>query len=525
MLTGIEQGLRTDALTLLRWLAYAKSPPNLGQLVDATVIDLTAEGTVKMEDRPGVDDTLEILSGLVTTEGVEGNYDDSYEIEDAHSKWSGSEDEIEPTSHRQQVRKYTRVRLAHFSVKEYLESKRILQGSAKDFHLESAREHRILSQSCLVYLLHYSSHNEKLSTEHDLATFPLLLYAAESWFYHAGLQQAADATHEARFLCGEDSLRDWLRVHQPDLSWRRPFSQLGDIGSSLYYASFVGLEAVVGELLKAGSDVNAQGGHYGNALQAASGGGHEKVVQVLMNAGADVNAQGGGYGNALQAASGGGHEKVVHMLMNAGADVNAQGGLYGNALQAASHQGHEKVVQVLMNAGADVNAQGGSYDDALQAASEGGYEKVVQMLMNAGADVNAQGRYFGNALQVASQQGHEKVVQILINVGADVNAQGGHYGNALQAASEGGYEKVVQMLINAGADVNAQGGYFGNALQAASEGGHEKVVQMLINVGANVNAQEGLYGNALQAASGGGHEKVVQMLVNEVVEPVLSFFI
>jgi hypothetical protein len=55
-----------------------------------------------------------------------------------------------------------------------------------------------------------------------------------------------------------------------------PFNQLGEIGSSAYYASFVGLEAAVQEFLKACADVNAQGGEYGNALQAASYGGHEK---------------------------------------------------------------------------------------------------------------------------------------------------------------------------------------------------------------------------------------------------------
>ena len=477
MLAGIDESLRPDACKLLRWLAYAKSPPSLGELVDATIIDLAADGSVEVEDRPGLDDTLEILSGLVTVVGRRENEDVLEDVEDAGGyELESGDDEAELVSGHQQIRWDTKVRLAHFSVKEYLESKRILEGSAKDFSFESSREHGILCQSCLVYITHYSRSEEKLCMAQDLATFPLLRYAAQSWFYHARLQNATQVTREARLLCSEDTLRDWLQVHQPDRARGRPFSQLEDVGPSLYYASLVGLEQVVGVLLATGADVNAAGGHYGNALQAASEGGREKMVQILIDAGADVNAAGGGYGNALQAASAGGHEKMVQMLIDAGADVNVAGGYYGNALQAASVGGHEKVVSMLRDAGADVNAAGGYYGNALQAASEGGHEKVVQILIDAGADVNAQGGDDGNALQAASTHGHEKVVQMLIDAGADVNAAGGYYGNALYEASVHGHEKVVQMLIDAGADVNAAGGYYDNALYAASVRGREKVV-------------------------------------------------
>ena len=419
ILTGIDKRLRTDAMKLLRWLAYAKSPPSLSELVDATIIDWTAEGNVEVEDRPGLYDTLEILSGLVIAAGVDRESDRSYEEENAESEGrEGEGDKNELASRRQQADRDTKVRLAHFSVKEYLESKRILESSAEDFYLESSREHRVLSQSCLTYLMYYNSSEEKLSTSQDLTTFPLLRYAAESWFYHSALQEAGTVTREVALLCTETMLRDWLRVHEPDQTWKLSFEEMNDVGSSLYYASFIGLERVVGDLLNTDAEVNAQGGQYGNALQAASEGGYEKVVQMLIDAGAEVNAQGGEYGSALQAASWEGHDKVVQMLMDAGADVNAQGGYFDNALQAASWEGHDKVVQMLMDAGADVNAQGGYFGNALQAASERGHEKVVQMLIDAGAEVNAQGGECSSALQAASWRGHEKMVQMLHSNGA-----------------------------------------------------------------------------------------------------------
>ena len=510
MLTGIEKRSRKDALVLLRWLAYARSPPSLGELAEARIIDPAEDGSVNVDDRGGLEDSLDILAGLITVEGVCGGHDASKDL------WLDDSDSQEldqnfPHSIRQ-VEKDIRVRLAHFSVKEYLESEGILRSNVKMFYLESAREHRFLAQSCLTYLLHYSSSEEKASDQRDLTAFPLLEYAAHSWFYHSRLQGSDEVEREINLLQSDVSRHNWCLVHQPDLSWYGPFARNRDVGTGLYYACFLGLGDVVGGLLSAGADVNVSGGEYGNALQAASISGHDNVAEILTERGADVNTSGGKCGNALQAASWRGHEKVVSMLIKRGADVNAQGGLFGNALQAASAGGHEKVVEMLLEQGADINAQDSFHGTALRAASDRGHGKVVSMLIEGGADVNAQKGRYGNVLQGASWGGHEKVVSTLIQGGAVVNAQGGFYGNALQVASDRGHEKVASMLIEGGANVNAQGGTFGNALQAASAGGHEEVVEMLIERGAHVNAQGGTYGNALQAASLAGHEKVVQML-------------
>ncbi|MCJ1313782.1 hypothetical protein MMC25_007462 [Agyrium rufum] len=480
MLSGIEEMYRKDALTLLRWLAYAQTPPTLGELVDAAIVDLV-EDRVDFDDRGDLKSTLNILSGLVT---VVKYTNDKYENEEFISDGSDEKDDINNVD-RHYASADTKVRLAHFSVKEYLESSRILDSNAKAFHLKPAREHQVLTQSCLAYITCYSSHCDKLSTKEDLIEYPLLTYAARSWFHHSlAQQQGEEGDCEALLFTSEEVMHDWLLIHQPDRTWKGPFGGIKDAGSGLYYASFIGLEAAVRMLLERGAEVNAQGGEYNNALQAASLRGHEKVVAMLLKRGAEVNAQGGQYGNALQAASLRGHEKVVAMLLERGAEVNAQGGQYGNALQAASSEGNQKVVAMLLERGAEVNAQGGHYGNALQAASRQGHEKVVAMLLERGAEVNAQGGYYGNALQAASLRGHEKVVAMLLKRGAEVNAQGGEYGNALQVASLRGHEKVVAMLLERGAEVNAQGGYYGNALQAASLRGYEEVVAMLLERGA-----------------------------------------
>jgi ankyrin repeat protein len=486
-----------EAITLLRWLAYARSPPTLGELVDASITDPQEESFIDTSERGGLRDVLNILSGLVTIVENQGAHMRNY-------SWAGFVNNDTSTAsngqctnmfHSQHLTIDTRVKLAHFSVKEYLESERMLGSRADHFHLDNAIGHQSIAQSCLTYLRYYSISNEKTSTEQDFELFPMLKYAAESWFYHAALQHSVEGCREASFLENDSTRYDWLSIHDPNASWVKPFSKRRNTAPGrgiasplgLYYASLLGLDAVVHRLLSHGADINAQGGRYGNALQAASATAKPKVVRLLLDSGVDVNAQGGYYGNALQAASRASKIEMVELLLDNGADVNAHGGYYGNALQAASTAGDVDKVLLLLNSGADVTIKGGWCGTVLQAASARGELEVVKLLLDSGADVNAQGGYYGDALQAASAEGNLKMVQLLLDNGADVNAQGGWYDNALYAASEEGHTGIVRLLLESGVDINAQGGRFDSALQAASVEGHTEIVHLLQSTNALAN--------------------------------------
>jgi ankyrin repeat protein len=514
MLLGIEEMYHQQALTLLQWLAYARSPPTLGELVEAAIIDPIEEISIDMESRGDIEDTLNILAGLVATQESQapddqGGLETELSVVDVSSVESGC---TNITHYRRFLSSKTRVRLAHFSVKEYLESKRMLQGEANHFYLESAVGHRILAQSCLTYLQHYSASSDKTLTEQDLALFPLVEYSAQSWYYHATLQSDGEVNREVSFLLSDGAREAWLHVHNPDNFWKEPSKTLvHEPSPALYYASLLGLGAVVKTLVDRGADVNAQGGENANALQAASLGGHKEVVQLLLNKDADVNAQGGRYGNALRAASTEGHQEVVQLLLEKGADVNAQDRDHGNALEAASFRGFENIVRLLLDKGAIIEAEG-VRRGSLSSACIGGHIGLVRLLLDEGACINAQGNNFGNSLQAASLGGHAELVQFLLDKGADVHDQGGHYGNALQAAASEGFPEVVQLLLDNGAVANAPSRNQTSALQAASFRGYSKIVQLLLNNDADVNAQGGCYGTALQAASVKGHKEVVQLL-------------
>ncbi|RJE17605.1 Ankyrin repeat protein [Aspergillus sclerotialis] len=473
ILCGIAVEYVEDVRRILTLLCFSTRPLTVNELVDAHAVELSEPPRLDRDGRSyEQDDIVDICLGLI-------------EI-------AATEDDNRRTT--------LVVRIAHFSVQEYLQSDRILQQNSRIFAMRSASTNTEIAQICLVYLLEPALSRGVLD-EVKLKEFPFALFAAMHWFHHYANSKEGKTGIEGLVLrLFEDeakSFATWIRLHNIDRPWMtcRDFGYpIADMASPLYYAALLGLEFVsnsiiaddTGEANLPGT-VNAQGGHYGNALQAASSGGHAKLVQILLDRGADVNAQGGHYGNALQAASSGGHANLVQILLDRGADVNAQGGFHGSALQTAADGGHENIVQMLLDRGAD--AQGRQLSNALQAASLAGHEKVARILLDRGADVNAQGGHYGNALLAASFGGNEKLAQILLDRGADVNALDGGFGNALQAASFGGHEKLVQMLLDRGADINAQRGFYGSALQAASHGGHEKLVKMLLDRGADLHAE------------------------------------
>ena len=347
---------------------------------------------------------LDFLPGLVTLV-----YSEDW---DSYTPLNEEDDSIKTGEVGQ---KHHNIRLAHFSVKEYLVSDRI---RASQYSIKEITANISIAETCLVYLLQFDKPDSL--TPGTLEDLPLVGYAAKHWTLHArwagGDAIAFNLLVIEFFLSKEGAFVNWVRLSDPDEpAWKDPniTKKIKSIASPLYYASLTGLIEPVRMLLEKGADVNAQGGDKGNALQAASANGHDQIVQQLLEKGADVNAQDGLYSNALQAASLRGHDQIVQQLLEKGADANAQGRLYGNALQAASANGHDQIVQQLLEKGADVNAQGGWHGNALQAASLEGHDQIVQQLLEKGADVNAQGGLYGNALQAASIKGHDQIVQRL----------------------------------------------------------------------------------------------------------------
>lgn len=492
ILCAIKEEHIKYVLSMLQWLVSSARPLRLEELAEVIAIDIYSNPRFDVERRfLEKRDALKICSSLVTTVDV------------VNDLFSGGET-------------HTEIKLAHFSVKEYLLSDRIRMGPAERYSITHVGSNEYIGEACISYLLHFE--DPSLFVLHDVSDFPLARYAARYWTQHVRHADAdARTVHQLTIDLFASETRaygnlNWL--YDPDYQRREASARKNYRFSPppLYYASQAGLVKATKLLIEAGADVNAGGGRCGSALQAAAASGTEDVVELLIAHGADVNFQGGLFGNALQAAAANGFQSLVEVLLAAAANVDAKGGEYSFALQAASFEGHHEIVKCLIAHGADVNAERGRYGNALLAAASEGHTSIVEQLLVHGADPNAEGGFFGRALHEAAGRGHQRVVELLVQHGAYVNLLGGDR-FPLQAAAFEGQHEILEFLLHSGADVNAQGGYYHTALQAGSSGGSALVIEQLLANGAEVNLEGGTFGNALQAACYKGHEKCAHLLL------------
>lgn len=495
MLHEIEaDGHIDNAVKILRWLCLSSRPLRVSEVVEILAVDNGDEGGFSPDERPpDPADVIAVCSSLISchpnSDDDDGSDDDDDEdnwFHDSDSSAGQPEDEAEAEAEADEnvfegqitdgriagiAGDHTAcypgvIRLAHFSVKEYLLSDRCRLHA----HFRSSSSHQQMAEECLHYLLYAAE--QRTTAESVTLEYPLLQYAAAHWWQHA---RNAEDDHEepqnsttvrlaVRLL--ESSARSSLsavRWPYPDrLDQSASLWASGTYEPALHYAALIGLPVVVEAVLNKGADVNEKGGQFYDALQAASNNGYQKVVQILLDHKADANGQ-LDRGGPLREASSNGHEAVVRMLLAAGADVNARRVYYHHAVRLApadlkAKPNIETMQRSLVRFMRLDALSGRTGITALMAAAQHGHKKVVQMLLDNKAEVNAQDESLGSALQAASSNGFLDVVQILLKAGAKVDAQCGHSGNALQAASSYGSMDVAQLLLDAGADVNARTG-------------------------------------------------------------------
>ena len=288
ILENIEDDrVRARVKLVLQLVAVAMEPLSLDDIVEALAVDCESE-TIDPKGRiqdPSV--VLKHCSNLL----------------ELYDYWTGYVQSAK-----------LRLRFAHFSVKEYLVSPRILQSPRPSsfFAIAEQEAHRISTTICLIYLISIPD------MKSDTNSF--LKYSATYWHQHVK-QITGKSRRELEvglamklFVSPSNILiARWLSIHDP-----QPFGSPMFICSPIYFSSLLGLINITAALIARHADVNLRGGVYGNALQAASFGGHKEIVELLLERGAEVNMQGGEYGSALQAASYGGHKEIVELLLERG---------------------------------------------------------------------------------------------------------------------------------------------------------------------------------------------------------------
>lgn len=180
MLLGIPKAQQHTARCVLQWLAFSARPMTLGEVAEALIVDTRQQKIAVGERRFDAHDVLKNCTSLVSL-GQQIGSDSFFDIDFIKSKHkyfllgllSQRTDTMDNTAE---------IRLAHYSVKEYLTSKEMQNGPASTFAVVKTVAHEYMTEAYLIYLL--SFHQEDALYEGIIRDFPFLSYAARHWHEH-----------------------------------------------------------------------------------------------------------------------------------------------------------------------------------------------------------------------------------------------------------------------------------------------------------------------------------------------------
>ena len=163
ILCKIDPLFKREVLHILQWLTCSLRPLSLDEVAEIVAFDVDSDWKFNDENRLAEpEDVLNMCSSLVIS--------------------------VEPDSES----KATIVRLAHFSVKEYLISDRIRTGSAAFFSIDEEASNVVIGGTTLSCLHLYDEALFPSSREFSIQ-FPLAKYSAMFWYCH--LSTIGDAAY------------------------------------------------------------------------------------------------------------------------------------------------------------------------------------------------------------------------------------------------------------------------------------------------------------------------------------------
>ncbi|CAD6586135.1 MAG: hypothetical protein ASARMPRED_002451 [Alectoria sarmentosa] len=289
ILCSIDEEHAEDALKVLQWLAFSNEPLKLREVAEATAITLGDMPRFDPEDRlRHPTDILAICSSLIHLSAAEG-----FRLPSPTPPPFSEEDHTQ----------HLEVRLAHYSVKEYLVSERIKRAKAAFYSICEASANVFLARSCLVYLMYFDKPLSDPVAAY-LYEYPLLWYSAREWDIHVA--RVLNMNHGVHidsvlrdfFLSENSACINCLLVSKPllyDPPERQRVGDYTDFGRRicLYYASRLGLLKICKTLLEQGM----RAGHRTSddlldTVITPSGiavlNAHEAAVQLLLNHDTDV---------------------------------------------------------------------------------------------------------------------------------------------------------------------------------------------------------------------------------------------
>ena len=409
------------------------------------------------------------------------------------------------------------VQFSHFTVKEFLTSKRLANSKhVSRYHILLQPAHTFLARACLSVLLNLDDDIDKTRIEE----FPLARYAAEHWVDHAQFEDVSQHIQDGigrLFDRDKPHFAAWVWVYDIDdpfgLHMYHTHPEKPD-GSPLYYAALCGLYNMTERLIISyPQDVNSRGGQRATPLHAALGKQRLEIVQLLLEHGADVIAKDNEKRAPVHIASQCGEVRIIQSLLDRGADPNAENTMCETPLYLASSHGRLGSAELLLNRGADVDHRSTWGWTSLHVASQNGHQDVARLLLDHDADAHAQkGGNRWTPLHLASDKGKLEVAQLLLERAADVDARDKWDWTSLHLASRGGHLDVLRLLLDRGADANAQTSQQLTPLHLAAYNGHLQAAEVLLAHGVDLQIRSKKGQTAFEQASEMGHLEVAQLL-------------
>jgi uncharacterized membrane protein len=154
ILVRIDGVAYRQAFNVLQWLVSAPRPMLIEELVEVCAINLENTSILLEEQYRLINHNMfELLHDLITIQPPLPEIGE--EVDRVHI-----------------------VALAHFSVQEFLVGNDIFQTDAGKFHIDFDRSHMFMARSCLAYLYHFNSYDNRKQK------FPLREYAWYNWERH-----------------------------------------------------------------------------------------------------------------------------------------------------------------------------------------------------------------------------------------------------------------------------------------------------------------------------------------------------
>lgn len=556
MLRRIEDIHHTEAVSILRWLMYSKRPLLLIEVNEIAAFDSSmetgpaeddAEISFSPEDRfPNSSEIRNMLSGLITLSSLDESSSDE--------PWR------------------MRITLAHFSVKEYLQSSSV-NDCLPRVHLTPTSSHWFIFKSCLAYIQFYDECDKKATG----APYVLLRYACKFLWAHFEmlLSELDEFTKQRRIekvdelkegLCGvafrlSNAVKDNIVIspddfnHPKTLGTHETSPAKIDVGypDDLQVAALLGDVNVVALLLDAGVDIEGQVPGQRTALHFAAAKGNLETVNELIKRGCKIDPINASGRTPLSEAAAAGHAEIVNALLQSGSDIS-KSTLSSEAKKRRLNEAHlytspridvlrsrcKAIAYRALHSSSKIGSlTNGFYP--IHYAAKHGRDEIIDMLLLNGANIE-QATYWGhNALSIAAAEGHAETVRMLIRRGAKISKTLGideeYSYNILHIAAANWHPQVVEVLLEENVDIHEKAipcgssalhlAVVGVAMLAQNlspypvtypwEGGdvdqQANTVEVLLNGGANIDQRDERNNTALRLAAVYGHDKAFEVLL------------